>query len=224
MHLLDEVAVLHHAGEFREPPQRHLAPLAAHLGAAQRGDEVARLALQRLLPERHAFERSAQRPERFRALLLDARDLLVRAGERLAHRGQQRGHGLLAIREVARGQLLLLPERLPGELQEHLAVAAQGRSGDGVEPDPQALARVEFGPRLRQLDLERVRAPAADQPARRERDQRQQREQQQQDRGIVHAEARVPGAVSAAIQSSSSCGVATMPCGCQLAGSSCCER
>ena len=57
-------------------------------------------------------------------------------------------------------EFLLLPERLPGELQEHLAVAAQRRAGDGVEPGPQALAGVEFGARLRQLDLERVRAPA----------------------------------------------------------------
>ena len=34
VHLLDEVAVLHHAGKLREPAQRHFAPLAAHLGAA----------------------------------------------------------------------------------------------------------------------------------------------------------------------------------------------
>ncbi len=148
----------------------------------------------------------------------------MRAGECLPHRGQQRGYGLLAIREVARGQLLLLPERLPGELQEHLAVAAQCRPGDRVEPDPQTLAGIEFGPRLRQLDLERVRAPAADQPARREHDQRQQYDQQQQGRAFVHANARVSCAVSAATQSSSSCGVATMPCGCQLTGSSSGER
>ncbi len=139
MHLLDEVAVLDHAGEFGEAAQRHLAPLAAHLRPAQRRDEVARLALQRLLAERHALDGAAQRTEALGTLLLDARDLLVRAGERLTYRREHGLDGLLALTETAHGELLLLAEHLSRELQEDLAVAAQGLARRGIEATAQAL-------------------------------------------------------------------------------------
>ena len=141
VHLLDEIAALDHAREFGEPPQRHLAPLAAHFGSAQRGDEVARLALQRDLAERDALERARSAPK------LSARSFSMRAIcscvllQRLAHRGQHRLDRFLALGQVAQRHFLLLPERLPGELQERLVVAAQRLAGDAVEAGAQPLQR-----------------------------------------------------------------------------------
>ena len=82
--------MLDHAGELHEPTQRDLAPLAAHLGPAQGADEIARLALQGDLSERHPLDGVAQRAEGLGALLFDPGDLLVGALERLAHRRQHR--------------------------------------------------------------------------------------------------------------------------------------
>jgi hypothetical protein len=104
--------------------------VAAHLGTAQRRDQVAGLALQRDLAERHAFDRTAQRAETLRAILFDAGDLFVRFLQRLAHRCQQGFDGLLAFRQVAERDFLLLAECLARELQEHFVVAAQRLAGD----------------------------------------------------------------------------------------------
>ena len=47
--LLGEIAVLGHARELHHATQRDLAPAAAHFGTAQRGRQVAGLALQEIL-------------------------------------------------------------------------------------------------------------------------------------------------------------------------------
>ncbi len=80
--------------------------------------------LQRDLAQRDAFERAAQRAEALGAFLLDARDLLVRLLQRLAHRVEHGLDGFLALGQVAQRRFLLLPQRLPRQLQEQLVVAA----------------------------------------------------------------------------------------------------
>ena len=89
--------------------------------------------------------------------------------------------------------LLLLAEDFARELQEDLAVAAQRIAGDGIEARTQPLerhvereraladglvGRVDLGPGGGELDLERMYASPAEQPAGEERDGRQQHQQQ----------------------------------------------
>ena len=47
--LLGEVAVVEHPGEFDHAPELDFAPAPAHVGPAQRVDEVGRLAAQQVL-------------------------------------------------------------------------------------------------------------------------------------------------------------------------------
>ena len=239
VHLLEEVAVLDHAGEFREAAQRHLAPLPAHLRPAQRRDEVACLALQCLLAERHALDGAAERAEALGAFLLDARDLLVRAGQCLAHRREHGLDGLLALTEAAHGEFLLLAEHLPGELQEDLAVAAQGLARRGIEAAAQALEgeveRMVAFPRevgrglalaghRREFERERMHAAAPEQPADRKRHDRQQHEQDEQCVVAGHRAPATPCAGCGLSHSRSSSGASITPVGSQLRGSSSADR
>ena len=54
--LFKEVAVFHHARQFRQTPQGDLAPLPAHLGTAQGLYQVAGFAMQHLLRVGHALQ------------------------------------------------------------------------------------------------------------------------------------------------------------------------
>ncbi len=238
-HLLCEVAVLDHAGEFRKAAQGHLAPLAADLGPAQRGHEAARLALQRLLPECYVLDGIAQRAEALGTLFLDARDLLVRAGERVAQRGHHRRDRFLALGETVHRSFLLLAQHLSRELQENLAVVAQRVPCDRVEAGTQPSERklqcllalaadVRGGPDLGtcdgELELERVRPAAADEPADPECDDDDHRDQGDERQRLV-GHLRSPEALAAAAptHSSNSPGSAMIPVGCQPAGSSSAE-
>ena len=100
--LLGEVAVLGHAGELDDPPQRHLAPAAAHFRPAQRRDEIARLALQLRVTARQPFDLRAQRREGIATLVLQRAHL--RFG--LLQRGLQR------LDELRDGGLAFLAARL----------------------------------------------------------------------------------------------------------------
>ena len=75
--LLAEVAVLDHAGELDDAPQGDLAPLAAHFGLAQSGDQITGLGLQSLLGAAHVLELRADAAEGLLAVLFDLADLLL---------------------------------------------------------------------------------------------------------------------------------------------------
>src|SRR5688572_27692607 len=133
--------MLDHSSELGEPTQGHFAPPAANLGSPERRHQVAGLALQRSLPQRHAFYRTAQRAEALGTFLLDARDLFVRLLQRLPDRSKHALHGLFAVSEVAERELLLLAEHLTGDLQEELTVAAQRVARHRIEARSQPLER-----------------------------------------------------------------------------------
>ncbi len=61
LHLLGEVALLDHAGQFHHPTQRQFAPAPAHFRPPQRRHQVAGLALQSHLAPRQQFDLAAQR-------------------------------------------------------------------------------------------------------------------------------------------------------------------
>jgi hypothetical protein len=69
--LLGEVAVFGEAGEFDQAPQRELAPAAAHFRPAQRGHEVACLALQLRLAAGEGLDLRAQAGEGVAPLALE---------------------------------------------------------------------------------------------------------------------------------------------------------
>jgi hypothetical protein len=163
----------------------------------------------------------------------------VRALQGLAYRGEHRLDRLLAVREVALRQLLLLRERLPRHLQEDLGVAAQRFRCRSVEarahPHGRKIERLlallgtrfvrpEFRPRLRQLQFQRVHAAATDQPAHEERDGGQGGEQDDQRGGRGHAIDRREEGAPHPTQWSSSSGACTTPCGCHCRGSSSSDR
>jgi hypothetical protein len=56
VHLLNEVAMLHHAREFDQSPQRDFTPLAAHLRPAQCLNQILRFLGQRLLADLHGLK------------------------------------------------------------------------------------------------------------------------------------------------------------------------
>jgi hypothetical protein len=106
-HLLDVVAVLGHPGELDHPMQGHLTPAAAHLGRAERVDEIAGLALESLAEPRQPLDLGSQAAVRLIARLLQPADFDLVALER-GFEGSQ-----------ARVDLLLAPaEPLLGELEE----------------------------------------------------------------------------------------------------------
>ena len=122
MALGHEVAVLDHAGELDEAAQRDLAPLAAHLGPAQRADEVARLGAQRVLARRERLELLADAAVRLAARLVELLHLALGARERLADRRDEAVDRLLARRQVAFRALGVDAQGLARELEERLGV------------------------------------------------------------------------------------------------------
>ncbi len=139
--LLGEVAVLDHAGQFHQPPQRHLAPLASHLGPAQGGHQVAGLGTESLLAEADGLEQAAYVAERFVPLFLDLCDLPLGALQRLANRHDQRFDRLLARLELAARLAAVHIQVLLRQREEVLAVVLQRPLGQLVEHARQALLR-----------------------------------------------------------------------------------
>ena len=138
LQLLGEVAVLAEAGKLHQAAQRELAPAAAHLRAAQRGDQIARLALQQRLAAGERLDLGAQGGEGVAALALERLHLRLGALERGAQRLHQLRDGLLALLECALGEDLVAPEGLARQTQEQLAVGAQCLAGERIERGPQA--------------------------------------------------------------------------------------
>src|SRR5690606_38861959 len=139
VNLLDEVAVLDHACKLGETAQRHLAPLAAYLGATQGIYERTRLLLQRLLTERNRLERALQAAERLRSLFLDPQHLLFGLEQCLFDGAEHRLDRLLARRQRSRSGLLMLGQVFARKVQEQLAIRAERRTRDGVERSAQLL-------------------------------------------------------------------------------------
>ena len=136
--LLGEVAVLGEAGELDQAAQGQLAPAAAHLRTAQRGDQIARLALQLRLAAGEGLDLRAQAREGIAPLALERLHLRFGALERDAQRLDQLRDRHLALLERALGDHLVAPERLARQTQEQLAVGAQGLPGEGIERGAQA--------------------------------------------------------------------------------------
>ena len=124
--LLDvEVAVLQHPRRFDDAPQLELAPLAAHVGRAERLDQPAGLDLQRLLRGVERLQLFGDRRLRADAVLLDLLELAVDQVERLLERLDEVLDGLLPAGQLDPRGLLELAERGPGQRQERLVVLAQ---------------------------------------------------------------------------------------------------
>src|SRR6185437_15215899 len=140
--LLREVAMLTQAGELDQPPQRELAPAAAHFRTAKRGDEVACLALQLALTACQRLDLCAQGRVSLLPLALERMRLLLGPLERGAQRLDELRDGGLALLEAALCERLVAPERLAREAQEELAVGAQRLAGEGIERGAQARVRL----------------------------------------------------------------------------------
>jgi hypothetical protein len=149
MRLLGEVAVLHHAGEFDEAPQRHFAPLAAHLRAAQGGDEVTGLGAECLLTEADGLQQAADAAECLVTFLLDLGDLALGALQGFADRRHQRFDRLFPGLKVALGLAAMDVEVLPRKLEEVEAVVLQRAAREVVEDARKPL----FGQRERAVAL-----------------------------------------------------------------------
>ena len=131
--LFVEVAVLDHAGQLGEALQRHLAPLAAHLGPAQRLHQIARLALQQLLGLDHGFEMLGERAVGLLALVFHQADLLLGFFQRLAHRLDEVLDCFFLEFQIALGLHVELLERFLRQLQERGVVFLERAAGEGDE-------------------------------------------------------------------------------------------
>ena len=96
--LHDEVAVLEHPGDLEDRAELGLAPAAAYVRRAQRGDEVAGLRPELVLPGGDRGQLLCERA----AHVLELLRLPVDPGERLLERRQ------LALRELEEGRVVLL--------------------------------------------------------------------------------------------------------------------
>ena len=174
--LLGEVDVCAHAGQFHQPLERDFAPAPAHIRPAQRRHEIPGLARQGALAARQAFHLALEGGEGVDALALDALNLGLGAGQRLADRLDQRFDRGLAFLE-RRGRVARLPgQALARQLQEYLAVALQAVAGQVPEHALQLLAsarerevafrggavlRADPGAQHLELDPKRLLAPRA---------------------------------------------------------------
>jgi hypothetical protein len=91
--VIGEIDVRGHAGQFDEPLQRDLAPLAADVGSAQRRHQIASLARQEGLAARQHFHLRFDGREGIDAIAFDVLNLRFRFGERLTDRLHQRFDG-----------------------------------------------------------------------------------------------------------------------------------
>ena len=132
--LLHEVAVGEHAGELDDALELHLAPPAAHVRCAQRGDEAAGLLSQQLLPLHDGAQVLVDRADGREALLLERLRLLLEAVERLGDRlqlrlGETEQRRRARLERIVRERLeLLVPARVVslGEREPLLGRCGQG--------------------------------------------------------------------------------------------------
>ena len=87
--LLLEVHVRQEAGRLDDPPQLHLAPLAADVGAAQRGGEPAGLLAHRRRAQRRGLDLAAEVGVRGDALALGPGEVDADVAQRLGDRGDE---------------------------------------------------------------------------------------------------------------------------------------
>ena len=90
-----------HAGQLHDPLQLQLAPPAADLRGAQRGDQLPGLALQLLGGAMHRADLLAQTRIGGFPLLLHRAQLTIEPVQALRDRAQQRLDGLLTLGGVA---------------------------------------------------------------------------------------------------------------------------
>ena len=124
--LFIEVAVLHHAGQFRQPLQRHLPPLPTYLRSAQGLHQVSGLGLQQLLCLGHGFQMLGEGTVGLTAVLLQFMQLLFRFFQRFSDRLDQAFDGLFSLGELRGTHLVELLEFLIGQFEEGIGVVAQG--------------------------------------------------------------------------------------------------
>ncbi len=114
--LLDEVAVAHHPGELDDVAQLHLAPLAARVRLAQRGDERAGLGAQPLAGLVQRLQLRLEPAAGLAPLLVEVQQLLVDPAELLPQRRDELLDRLLALVQIALrlglGRLQLGPREL----------------------------------------------------------------------------------------------------------------
>ena len=123
--LRDVVDVLGHAGGLDGALELHLAPPAADLRRAQRGDQLGGLLLQLLGGRAHRAHLLQQRGVGAGAVLLDRRQLVLDTVEASRSGRHDCLDGLLALGEVAVGRGLGRGQLRLGQLDERLVVALQ---------------------------------------------------------------------------------------------------
>ena len=140
--LLDEVAVADHAGELDHVAQLHLAPLAARVGLAQRGDQRSGLGAQALTGLGQRLQLRLEPTARLASLLVEPQQLRVHATELVAQRGDQLLDRLLALVQIALGLRLRGPQLSPRELGELRHARLQRFGAQGLERGRQPLLGV----------------------------------------------------------------------------------
>ena len=131
--LLDEIAMLEHAGHLHHPSQLQLAPAATAHRLAQRPYEISRFTLKIALPGCQRAHLRGQRLICALALLLDVLDAGVELVERSLHRRDKVLDGLLTLLEVALRPLLKLAEGFLREVEKGLVVRLQCLCRQGVK-------------------------------------------------------------------------------------------
>ena len=99
-HLLDEVAVLHHAGHLDDPTKLDLAPAPSLLGGPQRGDEALGLETKRLASSIELLDLGQESLVGAGACHLDLGELLLVLGQQRGDRGDLALQALVAKIEV----------------------------------------------------------------------------------------------------------------------------
>ena len=140
--LLEEIAVVQHAGHFHDPLQLDLSPAAANLRRPQGLDQVAGLRLQLPLGIQQRLDLFGQAAVGPGPGLLHLRDLRVHLLQRFFHRFDHLLDRRLAFFQVALGRVLKLLQRCLRQVEKRLVVALQGLGGEGFEGVGQLFLRV----------------------------------------------------------------------------------
>jgi hypothetical protein len=128
LRLLGEVAVLDHARQLDQTPQRELTPAAAHFRSPQRRRQIARLALQDVLHVHQAFDLAGEHAVRCNPRSFELGGLCFLLHERRADRLDELLDGFFALLERRTGLVLVVAENFARELEEGLAVGIERRT------------------------------------------------------------------------------------------------